>query len=171
MMIRNGPFTVGAMLVLLSSGCAGPARDERPTTSRPEPVAAAAEPSPSSGPADADQTAPAADRPYVPLMRGPAELAYVKPVTTVENSLVVTVFKIRNRSPGAIAGLKLEEFWWDKAGNPVTGSSTRMKTRLEPGEVATLTLETPKKAGMYQCNYRFSHANGPIKAVVVASLE
>jgi hypothetical protein len=64
---------------------------------------------------------------------------------------------------GSIAGLKVEEFWYDKAGNPVTGSRKRHPKPLQPGEVVELQLETPKDPKMFTNSYQFSHANGKIK--------
>jgi hypothetical protein len=171
-MTRIGTVAAGAVLALLLFACSRPLPAERAAPpSPPMPIATPAEAAPTDTTGEANSSESRKEESFVPLIRGTAEIAYTKPVTKVENSIVVTTFRIRNRSAGAIAGLKCEEYWWDKAGNPVTGSSARMKTRLEPGETATLTLETPKKAGMYQCNYRFSHANGAIKAVVADRLE
>jgi len=42
--------------------------------------------------------------------------------------------------------------------------------RLEPGEVATVKIETPFNAKMKANNYNFSHANGTIKPHAVPKL-
>jgi hypothetical protein len=99
-------------------------------------------------------------------IRGDAEIGYLKPVTTVDYkaNLVRTVIKVKNTSlTGSIAGLKVEEFWYDKAGNPVTGSKARLLKPLGPGEVAELKLDTPRDPKMDRNSYTFSHANGKIK--------
>lgn len=88
------------------------------------------------------------------------------PVTRVDQktNMVITTIKVKNLSgTGSIAGLKVEEYWWDKASNPVTGSKTRLPKPLLPGEIATLTLETPKDPKMHRNQYVFTHANGKIK--------
>jgi hypothetical protein len=102
--------------------------------------------------------------------RGEAEIGVLTPVTSIETDkttkveTVVTIIKVKNLMTSAsIAGLKVEEYWWDKANNPVTGSKDRLKTPLQPGEVATLTLRTPKDPRMYRNNYVFGHANGKVK--------
>ncbi|HNV03999.1 MAG TPA: hypothetical protein PKH99_11845 [Vicinamibacterales bacterium] len=64
---------------------------------------------------------------------------------------------------GSIAGLKVEEYWFDKAGNPVTGSKDRLKKPLAPLETAELTLLTPRDTKMDRNSYTFSHANGKVK--------
>jgi hypothetical protein len=104
---------------------------------------------------------------FVPPVRGEAELGVLPPDTKVDNktNMVITVIKVKNLSgTGTIAGLKVEEYWYDKAGNPVTGSKDKLKKPLQPGEVATLTLQTPKDPKMNRVQYQFSHGNGKIKA-------
>jgi hypothetical protein len=99
-------------------------------------------------------------------IRGDAEIGYLKPVTSVDHKagMVKTTIKVKNLSTtGSIAGLKVEEFWYDKDGNPVTGSKFRLQKPLQPGEVAELKLETPKDPRMNRNSYTFSHANGKIR--------
>lgn len=99
-------------------------------------------------------------------IRGDAEIGFLKPVTVVDHKagIVRTTIKVKNLSTtGSIAGLKVEEFWYDKAGNPVTGSRARLPKALQPGEVAELKLETPKDPKMDRNSYTFSHANGKIR--------
>jgi hypothetical protein len=104
---------------------------------------------------------------FVPPIRGEAEIGVLTPETRVDNkaNMVITIIKVKNLSgTGSIAGLKVEEYWYDKAGNPVTGSKAKLAKPLQPGEVASLTLETPKDPKMNRNQYQFSHANGKIKA-------
>jgi hypothetical protein len=99
-------------------------------------------------------------------IRGDAEIGVLKPVTIVDQKagIVRTTIKVKNLSTsGSIAGLKVEEFWFDKGGNPVTGSKFRLPKPLQPGEVAELKLETPKDPKMDRNSYTFSHANGKIR--------
>jgi hypothetical protein len=103
--------------------------------------------------------------PVTPI-RGDAEIGVLKPVTIVDHKagLVRTTIKVKNLSPTqSIAGLKVEEYWFDKGGNPVTGSRARLPKPLMPLEVAELKLETPKDAKMDRNTYTFSHANGKVK--------
>ena len=108
----------------------------------------------------------AAQAKAVTPIRGEAEIGYLKPVTIEDYKagLVRTTIKVKNLSmSGSIAGLKVEEFWFDKAGNPVTGSRYRHPKPLLPGEVVEVKLETPKDPKMFTNTYQFSHANGKIK--------
>jgi hypothetical protein len=120
----------------------------------------------------ADQTKPATPAPatppapakFVPPIRGQAELGMLKPVVKREGKEIVTLFKLKNLSTsGAIAGLKVDEFWYDKAGNPLTGDSFRYRKLLLPGEVIEVTLRTPADPKMDRNQWNFSHANGTIK--------
>ena len=77
---------------------------------------------------------------------------------------------MKNLATGSIAGLKVDEFWYDKAGNPVTGDNYRHPRPLQPGEVITITLETPRNPAMNRNQYNFTHANGEIKATLQPKL-
>ncbi|MDO8836607.1 MAG: hypothetical protein Q7V01_13480 [Vicinamibacterales bacterium] len=103
---------------------------------------------------------------FVPPVRGEVEVGVLSPVTKVDEKtkMVITTIKVKNLSAtGSVAGLKVEEYWYDKANNPVTGSRARLPKPLLPGEVATLTLETPRDPKMHRNQYLFSHANGKVK--------
>jgi hypothetical protein len=104
---------------------------------------------------------------FVPPVRGEVEIGVLTPVTKVDEKtkMVVTTIKVKNLSAtGSVAGLKVEEYWYDKDNNPVTGSRARLPKPLLPGEVATLTIETPRDPKMHRNQYLFSHANGKVKA-------
>ena len=115
-------------------------------------------------PAAPAPAAPAAPAKFVPPIRGQAELGFMKPVTKRVGKEIVTTIKVKNLSTnGSIAGLKVDEFWYDKAGDPVTGDSFRYRKPLLPGEVIDVELRTPVNAKMDRNQYNFSHANGTIK--------
>jgi len=125
------------------------------------------------------QAAPAAQAPtakprMTPPVRGVANLAYTKPVVKAGKlegkDFIITTFQVKNMANGSIAGFKVDEFWYDKAGDPVTGDSFRHPKPLQPGEVITVTLETPRNPKMNSNRYNFSHANGEIKPTLQAKL-
>src|SRR5262245_30794448 len=93
-------------------------------------VTAAQAPKPAAAAPAAGQ-APAAKPRLVPPIRGTAQLGYTKPVVKGEKDQVVTTFKVKNMDSGAIAGLKVEELWYDKGGNLVTGSDFRNPKPLQ----------------------------------------
>lgn len=116
--------------------------------------------------------ASAQERKLIPPIRGEATLDMMKPATKVSGNEVVTVIIVRNpATTGAIAGLKVEENWYDKAGNPVAGDLYRHPRPLRSGEVVTITLRTPRTPAMNSNKYQFSHTNGTIKANVVPKIE
>jgi hypothetical protein len=124
--------------------------------------------------APAAAQAPAAKPRLVAPVRGVAQLGYTKPVvkrgTIGGKPFIITTIQVKNMATGAIAGLKVDEFWYDKAGNPVTGDNYRHPRPLQPGEVITITLETPSNPAMNRNQYNFSHANGEIKATLQPKL-
>ena len=104
-------------------------------------------------------------------VRGEAELGYTKPVTKNDGKFVTSTMKVKNLAKGAIAGLKIDEFWYDKDGNPVTGSQPfRWKKPLQPGEVIEVVLKSPINKAMNRNQYKFEHANGKIKPTLLPKL-
>jgi hypothetical protein len=121
--------------------------------------------------APAEQAPAASKAKFVPPIRGQAELGFTKPVTKRVKDEIVTTIKVKNLSEtGSIAGLKVEEYWYDKAGDPVTGDRFMYRKPLLPGEVIEVTLRTPVNPKMDRNQYNFSHANGTIKTKAMAKL-
>jgi hypothetical protein len=131
-------------------------------------VGASAGQAPKPAPTAPPSGQPAAKPRLVAPVRGVAQLGYTRPVvkngTIGGKEFVITTIQVKNMSTGAIAGLKVDEFWYDRAGNPVTGDNYRHPRPLQPGEVITITLETPRDPRMNRNQYNFTHANGDIKA-------
>ncbi len=116
--------------------------------------------------------ASAQERKLIPPIRGEATLDITKPNTKLVGGEVVTVITVRNPSTtGAIAGLKVEENWYDKARNPVAGDIYRHPRPLKAGEIVVITLKTPKIAAMQSNQYQFSHGNGTIKTNIVPKID
>jgi uncharacterized protein YcfL len=116
-------------------------------------------------------TPPAASAQSTRPIRGVAEVQLTKPVTRRVGNEIVTTMRIKNTSTtGSIAGLKIDEFWYDKAGTPVTGDTFRHRKPLQPGEIVEVTLRTPVNPQMDRNQYQFVHANGEIKTTVVPKL-
>ncbi|MGH7554211.1 MAG: hypothetical protein ACREMQ_14485 [Longimicrobiales bacterium] len=103
--------------------------------------------------------------------RGEVELGYTKPVSKNDGKFITTTIKVKNMAKGAIAGLKVDEYWYDKTGNPVAGSpSFRLRKPLQPGEVVEVVLKTPVNPQMSQPQWKFEHANGKIKTTLLPKL-
>jgi hypothetical protein len=133
-------------------------------------TAGQAKPADQAKPAAPSATQPAAPAKFVPPVRGEAELGYLKPVTKRSGKEIVTTIKVKNLSKGPIAGLKVDEYWYDKAGDPVTGDTFRHRKLMMPGEVLDVTLRTPVNPKMDRNSYNFSHANGSIKTTLLPKL-
>lgn len=103
-----------------------------------------------------------AGKKFNPPFKGQAELDYTKPVTKREKEMVVTTITVRNNAAGPLLRLTIDETWYDAGGGLVTGGKGVIN-RLEPGEIATVKIETPFNAKMKANNYNFTHANGTIK--------
>jgi hypothetical protein len=116
-------------------------------------------------------TAQAQERRLIAPVRGEAQLDITKPNTRVVSGEVVTTITVRNASSGAIAGLRVDENWYDKGGNPVGGDTYRHPRPLREGEVVTITLTTPRRPTMDTNRYEFTHANGTIKTNIVPKIE
>ena len=101
-------------------------------------------------------------------VKGLAVVHILKPVVKVQGGEVVTVIKVKNHSMGSIAGLKVDEYWYDKAGNVVTGDSKRVMKPVMPNEIVTIELHTPRDPKMDRNSYQFTHANGKVQVETVA---
>jgi hypothetical protein len=108
---------------------------------------------------------------WAETVKGMAELGILQPVTKVQGKEVVTTIKVRNLSKGPIAGLKVDEYWYDKDGNPLPGDSKKLSQPLAPGAVTTIVLRTPVNPKMDRNTYVFTHENGKVHTTVLAKLE
>ena len=108
-----------------------------------------------------------------PPLRGQAELGFIQSAK-LDGNTIVTTFQVKNMSAtNAIVGLQISEFWYDKAGNPLqgTGDRQRLRTPLQPLEVATIVLKSPKVAGMTTPQYKFEQNNGTVKPVKLKTIK
>ena len=111
----------------------------------------------------------------VPTQRGQAEIGYTQPTarrgTGSERGFNITSIRIRNLSQNAIAGFQVDEFWYDQAGNTVTGDQARRRQPIFVNEVCDIELRVPRVSAMDRSNYEFSHQNGDIKATLLEDIE
>jgi hypothetical protein len=119
--------------------------------------------------AQAPATAP---RPrLISPVRGVANIDYTQPASKRNGKLVVTTIRVKNTMQAPIAGLKVDEFWYGAAGDPVGGGTTRLRTPLMPGDVVDVVIQFQSVPDMNRNSYQFSHANGDIKPTRVARLD
>ena len=63
------------------------------------------------------------------------------------------------------------ETWYDSAGAIIAGGRGVINGLLQPGEIQTITIETPYSAKMKSNNWNFTHAHGTVKPTKVKSLD
>jgi hypothetical protein len=100
-----------------------------------------------------------------PPLKGPIEVGYDMTAKR-DGDKIVTVFHVKNISAtGSIIGLQIDQFFYDKTGNPLqgTGDRQRVKTPINPGEVVTITLTSNTVPGMQSPQHKFSYRDGTIK--------
>ncbi len=107
-----------------------------------------------------------------PPIRGDVKIEMTEPVVKNTGKTLITTFKVKNMEAGSIAGLRIDEFWYDKKGVPVTGSSFRYPKQLQPGQIIEVKLETPvlDRTKMDHNQYLFKQANGNVKPTKVKKL-
>lgn len=122
----------------------------------------------------AKPTAPATGSPapsrLTPALHGEAQISMTDPVVKRDKNTLTTTFKVKNMSKQPIAGLKLEEFWYDAKGAVVGGDTFRNPKPLQPDEVIEVKLTDPITGKERNNNYKFSHANGTVKVTKVPKL-
>ena len=114
-----------------------------------------------------------AGKKVVPPIKGEATIDFTQPVTKAlpGKNLVQTVIKVKNSTPSPIARLMVAETWYDGAGAIIAGGRGVINGLLQPGEVQTITIETPYNSKMKSNNWNFTHANGTVKPTKVKSLD
>jgi len=114
-----------------------------------------------------------AGKKVVPPVKGEATIDYTQPVTKAlpGKNLVQTTIKVKNSTANPIARLQVAETWYDGAGAIIAGGRGVINGLLQPGEVQTITIETPYNAKMKSNNWNFTHANGTVKPNKVKSLD
>ncbi len=148
----------GAVL-LVAGAAAEQAKPAAPVTQKPAPVR------------PNDEGATKAPTRLVAPVRGVAEIGYLAPKSSREGNMIVTKIMVKNLASGAIAGLKVDEFWYDRANELVAGAETfRLRKPLQPGEVVEVVLKVQSNPKMDRNTYKFAHANGDIKATRLQKL-
>jgi hypothetical protein len=114
-----------------------------------------------------------AGKKIVPPVRGEANVEFTQPATKAiqGQNKVQTTIKVRNASTAPIARLQITETWYDKSGAIVAGGKGVINGLLQPGEIQTITIETPYNPKMSSNAWNFSHANGTVKTSKVKTLD
>ena len=116
---------------------------------------------------------PAARAKWVAPIKGDATVQMIKTNSKHVGKEIVTNFKIKNISAGAIALFRIDEYWYDNGPKPqmVTGDTQRYTKPIMPGEIVEMTTRSPAKPGASRSQWSFSHANGKIVPKVVTKFD
>ncbi len=120
-------------------------------------------PATKAAPAPVATAGPAAPARFVKTMKGVATIDMMEGPSKKVGNDIVTVLKVKNTSPLAISLFKVDEYWYNKKREVVTGDSFKNLKPFLPGDVIEVTLRAPIKPDLYQSQYQFSHAGGDIK--------
>lgn len=102
---------------------------------------------------------------------GEARIEITKPVTKVLGKEIVTTIYVKNVETTPIAGLIVDQYWYDTAGTPLGADRYRHPRPLQPGEVILVTIRTAREPKMSRNKLGFTHAHGAIKQKMVPKLE
>ena len=97
-------------------------------------------------------------------VKGTAFVEVIQGVGKQVGGDMVTVSKVKNVSNGPIAGLRIDEYWYNQKLVQVTGDTQRVRAPIAPGEVVEITTRSPMKPGLYKSTLMFNHANGKVTA-------
>jgi hypothetical protein len=113
-----------------------------------------------------------APRKLVAPVRGDANVQITAPNTVIKGDNVITTIRVKNVSKGPIAGFKVQENWFTKNNEALSGDEYRHPRPFQVNEVIVVTLTVPRARVVGARNqYQFSHVNGTIKAEAVKSLD
>ena len=148
--MRRFALTAATCLVLFLAAPAVFAQSKNPTDQTKPPAAA-----------PATQAPPAPVKYYKPV-KGIAAIQIIPGASKRVGADIVTTIKIKNMAAGSIALLKIDEYWYDKNNQVVTGDTQSYRKPFNPGEIIEMTLRSPYKTGLATSQYMYSHVNGKI---------
>jgi hypothetical protein len=99
-----------------------------------------------------------------PPVKGTAYVEVIQGQGKTVGSDIVTVSKIKNVSNAPIAGLRVDEYWYNAKLVQVTGDTQRVRAPIAPGEIIEVTTKSPVKPDLYKSTLMFNHANGKVTA-------
>jgi hypothetical protein len=115
--------------------------------------------------------APAAKAKWAAPIKGIATIEVIQGASKKVGNEIVTLIKIKNTASAPIAGLRADEYWYDKKLAVVSGDTQRWMKPFYPGEVIELTMKSPAKPDLYRSSVQFVHANGKISVKAVKKFE
>jgi hypothetical protein len=120
--------------------------------------------------APASSTPPAPAK-FVPPVKGLATVEFMQGKPQRIKGEIVTKFKLKNTSKGAIALLTVDELWYNTKREIASNGTFRHRAHLQPGEIIEFEIKCPEKPDLYSNNLVFKHPNGTIDAKRVTKLQ
>ena len=77
---------------------------------------------------------------------------------------IIQKLKVKNVSSSPIAGLRVDQYWYSRAGQQVSGDTQRVRFPIAPGEIVDIELHSPANPDVFNNRTMFSHANGKVDA-------
>jgi hypothetical protein len=115
--------------------------------------------------------APATPARFTTMVKGKADIQVIQAAPKKVGDDMVTVLKIKNMSPAAISLLKVDEFWYDKKMQLVSGDSQPYRKPFYAGEIIEITMKSPIKPDLFKNQFKFSHANGEVNVKPVKKFD
>jgi hypothetical protein len=117
-------------------------------------------------------SAPAAPARFYRPVKGTATIDVLQGAPKRVGPEMVTMLKIKNTSAGRIDLLQIDEYWYDRKPEQVTGSTVKWRQPFNPGDVIEVSMKSPHKGrtDLYRSQYSFSHSNGKITATAVKKI-
>jgi hypothetical protein len=102
-----------------------------------------------------------------PPVKGTAYVEVIQGAPKKIGPDMVTVSRVKNVSNAPIAGLRIDEYWYNQKMVQVTGDTQRVRAPIAPGEVIEVTTKSPVKPDLYKSTTMMVHANGKVNATGV----
>jgi hypothetical protein len=112
-----------------------------------------------------------AGKKFTAPVKGEATVDFTKANIKKDKDLVVATFFVKNTTDKPIARLNVDDIWYDDKGEIVTGGKGTILGILNPGEIKEIKIETLYNSKMKSNNWKFTHANGTVKATPVDMME
>jgi len=108
---------------------------------------------------------------FITPFKGEAVVQVIAGASKPIGKEIVTVYKIKNMASAPLAMLKVDEYWYDKAGTLVSTAEQRHRQPFQPGEVIEITTRAPANPGALRKQTILSHANGKVSAKPVKKFD
>ena len=115
---------------------------------------------------------PAQKAKFIPPVKTTATIDVVRSPSKRVGKEIQTVLKVKNTSKGSINLLKVEQYWYDKAGKPVSFADyAHKKAPIQPGEVVEIKISAIDNPQINRDLIMFKHAYGKVEARNVKKIE